>query len=214
LKNVIFDVGGVLVDWNPAGIVERFYPAAVERAAMHEVIFHHADWLALDRGTLTEPELLDRVRKRAGRPVPELDNLFAVVYESLLPKPDTLSLLAALAERDVPLYCLTNMPPVTYELLKQRYDFWTLFDGVVASGEINLVKPEPAIFEYLLSRYGLAAADTIFIDDMPANIAVAESLGLHGVLFKNAQQCEAELRQVLGVTLGPVAESADQRAGQ
>jgi putative hydrolase of the HAD superfamily len=68
-----------------------------------------------------------------------------------------------------------------------------LFNGIVASGEIGLVKPQPEIFEYLLNRYGLVAADTVFIDDHAANIVAARALGLHAILFQTAQQCATEL---------------------
>ncbi len=195
MKNVIFDVGGVLLDWNPGRILEGYYADAAERAAMRAAIFLHADWLELDRGTLSEPGLLQRVAVRAGRPVPELNNLFEVVRESLQLKADTVALLESLAARRVPLYCLSNMPPGVYAYLRQRFDFWQLFDGIVISGEIQLVKPERAIFEHLLDRYGLAAADTAFIDDHPANIAAAKALGLRAILFQDAQQCAAALRE-------------------
>jgi putative hydrolase of the HAD superfamily len=196
MKNVIFDVGGVLLDWNPGRIMEDLYVDPAERAAMREIIFHHADWLELDRGTLSESDLLVRVAERAERPVPELARLFEAVRESLQPKLDTVALLASLAVRRVPLYCLTNMPPGVYAWLRERFEFWELFAGIVASGEINLVKPQPEIFEYLLNRYGLVAADTVFIDDHAANIDAARALGLHAILFQNAQQCEAALLQL------------------
>jgi putative hydrolase of the HAD superfamily len=195
VKNVIFDVGGVLLDWDPGRILEGYYADAAERAAMKQAIFLHADWLELDRGAMSESALLERIGGRAGRPVPELANLFEVVRASLQPKTDTLALLAALAARHVPLYCLSNMPPGTFIYLKERFEFWGLFDGIVISGEINMVKPQPEIFEYLLNRHGLAAADTVFIDDHAPNIDAAKALGLHTVLFQNAKQCEAALRE-------------------
>jgi putative hydrolase of the HAD superfamily len=197
LKNVIFDVGGVLLDWSPGRIMEGLYADPTERDAMQEIIFLHADWLELDRGTLSESELLARVAGRAQRPVPELDRLFEVVRESLQPKPDTVALLASLAAGRVPLYCLTNMPPGTMAHLRERFEFWDCFDGIVASGEVNMIKPQPEIFEYLLNRYGLQAEDTVFIDDHVPNIDAARALGLHAVLFRNAQQCEAALRECL-----------------
>jgi putative hydrolase of the HAD superfamily len=176
------------------------YPDATERARMRELIFHHDDWLALDRGTISESDLLARVAGRAGRSVPELDSLFAVVRASLEPKLDTIALLRSLSARGVPLYCLTNMPPGTYGWLRQAHDFWDVFSGVVASGEVKLLKPERAIFELLLDRYGLVAADTVFIDDNAPNIVAARELGMHGILFRDARQCAAELRG-LSVTL-------------
>jgi len=202
MKNVIFDVGGVLLDWNPGRILEGYYADPGERAQMKQHIFLHADWLELDRGTLSESALLERIAGRAGRPVPELGNLFEVVRNSLLPKTDTIALLGSLAARKVPLYCLSNMPANVFSKLRQRFEFWDLFDGIVISGEVKLVKPEPAIFEHLLSRYGLAAGDSVFVDDLPANIQAARALGLHGVLFESARQVELALQAVGGALRG------------
>ena len=198
MKNVIFDVGGVLLDWNPGRILEGYYADPAERAAMKQAIFLHADWLELDRGTLSEPALLQRISERARRPVPELTNLFEVIRDSLQPKLDSVALLATLAARQVPLYCLSNMPAGIYATLRERFDFWALFAGIVISGEIRLVKPEPAIFAHLLDRYGLTATETAFVDDLPANVAAASALGLHGVLFQNARQCEIALHALIG----------------
>jgi putative hydrolase of the HAD superfamily len=198
MKNVIFDVGGVLLDWNPGRILEGYYADPIERAAMMKLIFHHADWLELDRGTLSESALLERIGRRAQRPVPELANLFEVIPDSLHPKQDSVALLAGLAARRVPLYCLSNMPARIFGILKDRFDFWSHFDGIVISGEIRLVKPEPEIFQHLLDRYGLAATETIFVDDLPANVEAARALGLQGVLFHNARQCELALHEFMG----------------
>ena len=148
----------------------------------------------LDRGTLGEDVLLQRIAERAGRPVPELKGLFEVVRDSLHPKQDTVALLGSLSARGVPLYCLSNMPSKIYATLSQRFDFWQHFDGIVISGDIRMVKPEPAIFRHLLERYGLRAGDTVFVDDLPANVEAAQRLGLHGVVFENAAQCELALQ--------------------
>jgi putative hydrolase of the HAD superfamily len=197
MRSVIFDVGGVLLDWNPDRVLESYYPEPVERAAMKQAIFLHADWLEVDRGALSEAQLLERIAHRLGRPVPELAGLFAFVRDSLQPKADTVALLNSLAARGVPLYCLSNMPLETFSHLQGRFGFWELFRGIVISGEIKLVKPQPEIFEYLLGRYDLSAADTVFIDDYPVNVEAARTLGLHTVLFRDARQCEEALRPLL-----------------
>jgi len=194
MKNVIFDVGDVLLDWNPGRVLQGFYADDSERERMKQLIFHHADWLELDRGAMAEDVLLQRIAERAGRPVPELNGLFEVVRDSLHPKQDTVALLGSLSARGVPLYCLSNMPSKIYATLSQRFDFWRHFDGIVISGDIRMVKPEPAIFRHLLERYGLRAGDTVFVDDLPANVEAAQRLGLHGIVFENAAQCELALQ--------------------
>lgn len=198
MRNVIFDLGGVVLEWNPDAILEGYYTDPQERAAMKTALFKHPDWLQMDRGTLTESEALARLQQRTGRPAAELSGLFDAVRGSLQPKADTLALLKSLARRDVPLYCLSNMPASTFAYLREQHAFWNVFKGIVISGEIKMAKPEREIFEYLLRRYALAAADTVFVDDHAPNIAAAEKVGLHTVWFRDARQCALELEQLLG----------------
>jgi putative hydrolase of the HAD superfamily len=193
MRNVIFDIGGVVLDWRPGRLLERFYPDAAERVRMQPLIFKHADWLELDRGALSELEILARIAQRAGRPVPELDPLFEAIRDSLVPKADTIALLDSLAAQRVPLYCLSNMPAGIYHQLRAMHDFWSHFHGVVVSGLVGMVKPEPQIYEHLLGTYGLRAADTVFIDDLAVNVEAARGVGLQAILFENAAQCAAAL---------------------
>jgi putative hydrolase of the HAD superfamily len=198
VRNIIFDLGGVVLDWNPDAILESYYADPDARAAMKRALFQHPDWLQIDRGMLTEPEVLPRLKKRTGRPVSELAGLFEAIRISLKPKADTVALLQRLAQRHVPLYCLSNMSAATFAYLRAQHAFWALFRGIVISGEIKMMKPEPEIFEYLLRRYELSATETVFVDDQPPNIRAAEALGLHTVWFRDARQCEVELEHLLG----------------
>jgi putative hydrolase of the HAD superfamily len=123
--------------------------------------------------------------------------LFGEVRSSLRPKRDTVALIERLAQRQVPLYCLSNMPASTFSHLKESHAFWPLFRGIVISGEIQMMKPEPEIFEYLLRRYELTPGDTVFIDDHLPNVQAAQALGMHTVWFRDAAQCEKELDEFL-----------------
>ncbi len=197
MRNIIFDLGGVVLDWNPDLILEKFYTNVDTRVAMKVALFQHPDWLQMDRGMLTEPELFTRLERRTGRPAAELRELFDAVRNSLLPKPHTVALLERLARGRVPLYCLSNMPASTFAYLRDRHAFWPIFRGVVISGEIKMMKPEREIFEYLLDRFDLAPAETVFVDDHQPNIEAAQAIGLQTVLFRDAQQCELELQPLL-----------------
>ena len=203
MRNVIFDLGGVVLDWDPDAILEDYYTDPKERAAMKAALFKHPDWLQMDRGTLTESEALGRLQQRTGRPVAELSGLFDAVRSSLRPKADTVALVKSLARRDVPLYCLSNMPASTFAYLREQHSFWNVFKGIVISGEIKMAKPEREIFEYLLRRYALAAAETVFVDDHAPNIEAARTLGLHTVWFRDAHQCELELERLLAADPPP-----------
>jgi putative hydrolase of the HAD superfamily len=197
VKNVIFDLGGVVLEWNPDRILAGFYADPEMRAIMKTALFLHPDWLELDRGTLSEADLLARAAGRTGRPAAELNGLFDAIRESLHTKPDTVALLEKLSARKVPLYCLSNISSDMFAYLRARHSFWGASRGIVISGDIRMTKPEAQIFEFLLQRYGLVAAQTAFVDDNAPNIEAARELGIHSVWFKNAQQCELELEKLL-----------------
>jgi putative hydrolase of the HAD superfamily len=80
--------------------------------------------------------------------------------------------------------------------LRERHSFWGVFRGIVISGDLKMIKPEPEIFHFLLQRYGLAAAETVFVDDNAPNIEAARALGIQTVWFKNARQCEMEIEEL------------------
>jgi putative hydrolase of the HAD superfamily len=196
-KSLIFDLGGVVIEWSPDRILEGYYADPALRASLKPELFGHPDWLELDRGTLSEAELLQRVADRTGRPLAELAGLFEAVRASLHAKPDTVALLERLAARGVPLYCLSNMSSDTFLHLKGRHSFWGVFRGIVISGDIRMMKPEREIFEFLLQRYGLPAGQTIFVDDNAPNVEAARALGIQTVWFKDARQCALELEGLL-----------------
>jgi HAD superfamily hydrolase (TIGR01509 family) len=197
VKNVVFDLGGVLLEWNPARILEDFYADANLRRLLKESLFGHPDWLELDRGTLSEAQVLARAEQRTGRPAAELAALHEAMRQSLHAKTDTVALLDALHARGIPLYCLSNMSAAVYAHLRLRHDFWDRFRGIVISGEIQLLKPEPEIFTHLLERFGLTAHETVFIDDVPANVEGARAVGMHAIQFRDAADCAARLEPLL-----------------
>ena len=122
VRNVIFDLGGVLLDWNPDKILQSF---------------------------------------------------------------------------DVLLYGLSDMPVSIYTHVRLRHDFWKLFRGIVISGEVKMMKPEPEVFKYLLARFGLEPGQTVFVDDFPLNIDAARAVGLRAIQFCDAAQCERDLNELL-----------------
>jgi putative hydrolase of the HAD superfamily len=197
VRNVIFDLGGVLLDWNPDKIASRFESEPELRARLKEALFGHADWQLFDRGTFTEAELIERVRARTGRDTAEISAIIDAVRESLDEKPDTVKLLRALHQRGTDLFCLSNMPMSIYDHLRRRHVFWDAFRGIVISGEVRMMKPEPEVFAHLLEKYELRPDETVFVDDLSANVDAARRVGLHGILFKDAAQCRSELDPLL-----------------
>lgn len=196
IRNVVFDLGGVLITWRPQEIIDSFYDDPELRAAVRREAFQHADWLEMDRGTLDEPVLCERFAARLKRPVTEMAALFEHVRASLVPIPATVELLERLRERGLPLYALSNMSLPMFRHI-ERYAFFRLFTGKVISGAIKLVKPEREIYEHLLQRFGLAPAETVFIDDLAPNVAAARDAGLAAIQFESAAQCERDLEPLL-----------------
>ena len=198
VRNVIFDLGGVVLDWNPAGIVALIEPVPERQAALRHALFGHADWRLFDRGALTEPELIKRLQLRLNSTRAEVEAILDAVRNSLVEKPETVKLLRALQGQGTPLYCLSNMPAAIYTHLRQRHNFWDAFSGIVISGEIQMMKPEPEVFTHLLATFNLRPEESVFIDDLPANIESAKRMGLHTICFTDAAQCRLELEQILG----------------
>jgi putative hydrolase of the HAD superfamily len=192
VRNVIFDLGGVVLDWNPDHIVSRIESASELRASLKDALFGHADWRLFDRGALSESELIERLESRLGKTRQEVTAILDTVRDSLVEKPDTVKLIRALRARGIPLYCLSNMPTA-----------------------VQMMKPEPDVFMHLLDAFKLRPQECVFIDDVLANIESARQVGLHTVWFKDAAQCRRELDQLLGKELAQfsnaIGESHDGR---
>jgi putative hydrolase of the HAD superfamily len=197
--NLIFDLGGVVVRWDPEAIIAGVFADQTLRAKVREGVFAHPDWIELDRGTLEREDAIRRAAQRTGMDAAQIRRLLLAVPPSLVPFPDTVDLLYRLKARGVPLYCLSNMHPASIEHLEREHRFFEVFEGIVISCRLKLCKPEPAIYQHALQAHGLQAKDTVFIDDVDVNIAAAQRAGIRTIQFKDAAQCERELR-ALGVS--------------
>jgi putative hydrolase of the HAD superfamily len=197
IRNVIFDLGGVVLEWNPDKIAARFHPDAALRENFKKDVFGHPDWQLFDRGAFTELEMVTRIESRAGLPKHQAAALMDSIRESLVEKSETVRLMRSLHARGLALFCLSNMPTSIYAHLRERHGFWHLFTGIVISGEIKLMKPEAAVFDHLLQKFAISASESVFIDDLPANIEGAIAAGLQGILFHDAGQCECDLNRLL-----------------
>jgi putative hydrolase of the HAD superfamily len=197
IRTVVFDLGGVLIQWNPERILAGFYREPELRAAARQAVFDHPDWRALDQGTLDSREALARFAARTGRPQTEMAALMQAMRESLTPIPESWALVRELAAARVPLYALSNIPTESWQHLAANCPGWNLFQGVLISAEVQALKPDPEIFEHLIRRYRLDRAATVFIDDHEPNVAGARRVGLHGFVFRGAADCRAQLRRLL-----------------
>ena len=196
--NLVFDLGGVVVRWDPDAIIAGVFKDEETKARVRQGVFGHADWLELDRGTLPREDAIRRAARRTGIAESEITRLLHSVPPSLVVFPETVELLYRLKRKGYPLYCLSNMHFASIEYLEKTQTFWDVFDGAVISCRLQLCKPEAGIYEHLLRAHRLKAEETLFMDDVQKNLDAAAQLGIRTLRFENAAQCERELR-ALGV---------------
>jgi 2-haloacid dehalogenase len=190
---VVFDLGNVLIEWDRRFLYEKLIsePADLDRF-LEEVLTLDVN-ADLDRGVpladVTEalvsahPDeraLIEAFRDRWS------ETLGAVIAESV-------ELLDELAAGPTRLFALSNWGSDTFRIALPRLPFLDRFEGVVISGDVGLVKPDPAIFELLCARFGIDPRRAVFVDDGAANVRVAAELGFRTVHFSSAARCRAEL---------------------
>ncbi len=194
--NIIFDLGGVVVSWKAKEIIARAFADARVQALVYDEFISHADWLALDRGTLAPQEAIVRAAKRTGLTESNVAHFLRQVPAALVAIPATVDLLYRLKDRGHALFCLSNMQHASIEHIETAYSFWDVFSGCVISSRVQLLKPEPEIYAHLLNTYGLGATDTIFIDDTAVNLTAAAKFGIGAIRFRSPEQCKEQLREL------------------
>ena len=199
--NLIFDLGGVVVEWNPQAIcAQAFDDPAFQQVALTQIL-QHPDWLALDRGSLARGDAIRRAASRTAWSPSAVDSFFDAVLASLRLKEDTVALMQRMHAAGHSLYCLSNMPHHALAYLEQTYTFWNLFSGRVISCQVGMCKPEPGVYAHLLKHCAIDPAQSVFVDDMQVNVDAAAAFGIHPLRFDNAAQCES----ALNAWLNPVA---------
>lgn len=202
--NLVFDFGAVLFTWRPVDLMAECFPqrAATPAQAGHlaHAVFGHADWQAFDAGTLSMDAVVARTAARLDLDVQVLGQLVGSIDSRLEPMRESVALLEQLhGLQGVHLYFLSNMPVPYARALEQRHAFLARFQGGIFSGDVQLTKPDPAIYQLLQTRHALEPAQTVFIDDLLGNVQAARAQGWHGIHFQSAQQVCSELI-ALGVT--------------
>ena len=196
---IIFDYGGVLMEWDPVRIFERFFPQGPQatRTFLEEIGF--GEWNRLqDKGRSFAEAIAERsaLFPQYAEILPAYDTNWGQAVVGQID--GTVAILRRLKRAGYPLYGLSNYSAEKFRLDRQRFDFFNLFDDMVISGEVGLLKPEPAIFHLLLGKIGYAPQKCVFIDDIPANVAGAREVGITGIQFRSPEQLEADL-QALGI---------------
>ncbi len=193
---VVFDIGNVLLRWDPRHLYRTIFEDEAEMEWFLGNVCTPAWNLEQDRGREWDEAVALLVNEH-----PKHESAIRAFHERW---PETVSgiyeqnvaLLLQLREAGVPNYSITNFSGPKFTHSKELFPFLSGFDGVIVSGDERLLKPDPAIYHLLLDRYGLDAAECVFIDDSRANIETARAVGMHAIHYPDEQvDLAAELRR-------------------
>jgi 2-haloacid dehalogenase len=193
---VIFDLGGVLIDWNPRHLYRGIF--GHDEAGMERFLAEVCSpaWnLSLDAGR-PFAEAVAELSERHPQERARIEAYHRRWLEMIAgPIRGTVAVLEELDAAGVPLWALSNWSAETFVLVRHDpdYAFLDRFRTIFVSGELRLVKPDPAIYRHALDAIGSPAADCLFIDDAPKNVAAAATLGMHAHLFTGADELRHEL---------------------
>lgn len=197
IRNIIFDFGAVLVDWDPHHLYVPYFRDAEKAEWFLTEICPYSWNTEADAGRTTAEITAERIAL-----FPEWEKEIRMYYDRWLEMmgeqiPGMEALIRELKARGYGVYGLTNWSRETFPLVRDRYPVFSLLDGYVVSGEEMTMKPDPALYRILLDRYGLRGEECIFIDDNPRNAAGGESLGIRGIVFRDAEQLRIALGEWL-----------------
>ena len=196
IKTVVFDIGGVLIDWNPRHMYRKIFKSEDEMEWFLSNICTYEWNVQQDGGKLFSEATAELSAK-----FPGYSDKIALYYgrwEEMLGGElrDTVKIFNELKSAGMPLYALTNWSHEAFPVAYERYGFMKQFDGIVVSGYEKLLKPDHAIYRVLMSRYNVNPAESVYIDDNKANAEAAAELGFHAIHFNSAIQLRQELRSL------------------
>ncbi len=181
IRTIIFDIGNVLADFNWRAYLDSYHLPEKEDKAVEGSLFMSPLWAEIDRGRLSDEELLEEICKG----VPEYKELICRIYAgaALAVSQNSYApgLLRALKEQGYRIYILSNYGKTFYEQRLSHFEFLQYSDGQVVSYQEKYIKPEPEIYRILLSRYRIKPEEAVFLDDLPKNLETAREMGLNTV---------------------------------
>ncbi len=185
IKNIIVDMGNVLLEYNPKKILDAICTTQECKDIIYKELFQGEEWILGDRGLIKNHERFDGASKR----VPEKyhKELQACVdhwIDFMLPIPGAKDFCQWAKEQGYRLFVLSNACGLFHTYFPKQFPLeW--FEGVVVSADVKMIKPSAEIYEYVLQKFHLQPEECLFIDDMEYNIRGAEAVGIHGTVFKN-----------------------------
>ncbi len=201
MKTIIFDLGGVLFDWNPRHFYKTVFSSAQEMEVFLRDICNSA-WVAQQDAGRTFDEGIAIAQKQHPQYAREIA-LYKTGWYKMINGVfyDTVDIVKDLKAKGYPLYALTNWEAETFVWTRKTFPFLSLFEGIVVSGEEKLIKPDARLYNVLLERYNLKPEDCIYIDDNKDNVKTADELGMTTIHFTSPKDLKERLDAMLAVQL-------------
>lgn len=197
INNIIFDVGKVLVSYDPDGYMASLGLDEAERAAINGAMFENKLWDISDQGLFTPEECLEKFIEGAPQYEAQIRQVHATVGKTIEMYPYAMEWLKGLKDRGYKLYILSNYSEHMMNQTKEKLKFLSLVDGAVFSYECKLMKPSGKMYEYLCQKYGLNCSECVFVDDRLENVEGAQRSGIVSVHFRNYEQGKEALEEML-----------------
>lgn len=198
IRNIVFDVGNVLVEYSWERMLQALHITGEAYDAVAKATALSPMWNELDRSLLSDEEILEGFIKNAPEYEKEIRLVWDNISESVHCYDYSVEWVQKFKKKGYQTYILSNYSKHGYELTRQELPFVEDMDGVLFSYEVKLVKPEPEIYQTLLKKFQLKPEECVFMDDNEKNVIAAREAGIHAIHFKNKEQAEAEL-EALGV---------------
>jgi putative hydrolase of the HAD superfamily len=197
VKNIIFDLGNVLISFRPSEYFSKNnYPEAIRTTILSD-IFGSEEWQMIDKGEISTAEAIDAIAKKSSLNKEEIVHIFNLRTDLMFPLDQNVRLLPALKKQGFRLYFLSNFPLDIFDDIKNGYYFFKHFEGGLISAEAKSSKPESRIFEILLEKYSLAPEECLFIDDIEINVRAAEALGMKGLFTNGSLEISKDIEAAL-----------------
>lgn len=193
LKNIIFDLGNVLISFRPSEYFDKNnYPENIKTTILSD-IFGSKEWRLIDNGEITTSEAINSIALKSSLKKEEIDHIFNLRLDVMFPLDINVRLLPELNKRGFRLFYLSNFPNDIFESVRSGYYFFKYFDGGLISADAKYSKPDSRIYEILLEKYNLVAQECLFIDDIEINVRAAENLGMTGLVTYGSLEISSEI---------------------
>ncbi len=193
MKNIIFDIGNVLLDYHPERFLKQYYDKETSLILM-SLIFQGDDWKHLDDGTMMIADVIDDLTSKHPQYTQEITFVLKHWSDMMTPLQENVDLIKVLKAKGYKIYLLSNFHYEAFFAMEKKYDFLREVDGKVISAFEHKVKPDSEIYQVLLERYDLSPFESLFIDDSYPNIEAARLLGIQGIHFEEETSLKDALK--------------------